>query len=215
MQYMPYIALLLLKKTEFLNVPVQEIWKRHLKAFVFFFKFTFLIEAKLSSDKLPNFWLLLTADTFSSSFANLGILHVTKKKVFETLEARMTDACVRGYNPGLLVHPELGYLQAEGGGDRQLTGEHLSQPGSFEKLRFLFSHVWSMHSPVWLGFLLQSISHTTPVFACSIPLMASAASVIKSIPLWPGVQSPPHLTSATSPASSPAPLQSSFSVTAL
>ncbi|XP_063116628.1 nuclear factor NF-kappa-B p105 subunit isoform X2 [Cavia porcellus] len=56
------------------------------------------------------------------SFANLGILHVTKKKVFETLEARMTDACVRGYNPGLLVHPDLAYLQAEGGGgDRQLT----------------------------------------------------------------------------------------------
>ncbi|XP_066089571.1 nuclear factor NF-kappa-B p105 subunit isoform X4 [Saccopteryx bilineata] len=54
-------------------------------------------------------------------FANLGILHVTKKKVFETLEARMTDACVKGYNPGLLVHSDLAYLQAEGGGDRQLT----------------------------------------------------------------------------------------------
>lgn len=60
---------------------------------------------------------------FFSSFANLGILHVTKKKVFETLEARMTEACIRGYNPGLLVHPDLAYLQAEGGGDRQLTGE--------------------------------------------------------------------------------------------
>lgn len=60
---------------------------------------------------------------FSSSFANLGILHVTKKKVFETLEARMTEACVRGYNPEILVHPDLRYLQAEGGGDRQLTGE--------------------------------------------------------------------------------------------
>lgn len=55
------------------------------------------------------------------SFANLGILHVTKKKVFETLEARMTEACIRGYNPGLLVHPDLAYLQAEGAGDRQLT----------------------------------------------------------------------------------------------
>ncbi|KAM8802903.1 nuclear factor NF-kappa-B p105 subunit isoform 2-T2 [Rhynchonycteris naso] len=54
-------------------------------------------------------------------FANLGILHVTKKKVFETLEARMTDACIKGYNPGLLVHSDLTYLQAEGGGDRQLT----------------------------------------------------------------------------------------------
>lgn len=54
-------------------------------------------------------------------FANLGILHVTKKKVFETLEARMTEACLRGYNPGVLVHPDLAYLQAEGGADRQLT----------------------------------------------------------------------------------------------
>ncbi|KAM6269465.1 nuclear factor NF-kappa-B p105 subunit isoform 1-T1 [Porphyrio hochstetteri] len=54
-------------------------------------------------------------------FANLGILHVTKKKVFETLETRMIDACKKGYNPGLLVHPELGYLQAEGCGERQLT----------------------------------------------------------------------------------------------
>lgn len=53
-------------------------------------------------------------------FANLGILHVTKKKVFETLEARMTDACLRGYNPGLLVHPELSRLQADGG-ERRLT----------------------------------------------------------------------------------------------
>lgn len=48
---------------------------------------------------------------------------MTKKKVYETLEARMTDACIRGYNPGLLVHPDLAYLQAEGGGERQLTGE--------------------------------------------------------------------------------------------
>ncbi|XP_067399603.1 nuclear factor NF-kappa-B p105 subunit-like [Emydura macquarii macquarii] len=54
-------------------------------------------------------------------FPNLGILHVTKKKVFETLEARMINACKKGYNPGLLVHPELNYIQAEGGGERQLT----------------------------------------------------------------------------------------------
>uniref|UniRef100_H0YZJ3 Nuclear factor NF-kappa-B p105 subunit n=1 Tax=Taeniopygia guttata TaxID=59729 RepID=H0YZJ3_TAEGU len=54
-------------------------------------------------------------------FANLGILHVTKKKVLETLETRMIDACKKGYNPGLLVHPELSYLQAEGCEDRQLT----------------------------------------------------------------------------------------------
>ncbi|XP_025071439.1 nuclear factor NF-kappa-B p105 subunit isoform X4 [Alligator sinensis] len=54
-------------------------------------------------------------------FANLGILHVTKKKVFETLETRMIDACKKGYNPGLLVHSELNYLQVEGCGERQLS----------------------------------------------------------------------------------------------
>ncbi|XP_053108975.1 nuclear factor NF-kappa-B p105 subunit isoform X2 [Hemicordylus capensis] len=54
-------------------------------------------------------------------FPNLGILHVTKKRVFDTLEARMMDACKKGYNPGLLVHPELSYIQVEGGGERQLT----------------------------------------------------------------------------------------------
>uniref|UniRef100_A0A8D0GV52 Nuclear factor NF-kappa-B p105 subunit n=1 Tax=Sphenodon punctatus TaxID=8508 RepID=A0A8D0GV52_SPHPU len=54
-------------------------------------------------------------------FPNLGILHVTKKKVFETLEARMIDACKKGYNPGLLVHSDLSYIQAEGGGERQLN----------------------------------------------------------------------------------------------
>ncbi|XP_077156876.1 nuclear factor NF-kappa-B p105 subunit [Paroedura picta] len=54
-------------------------------------------------------------------FPNLGILHVTKKRVFDTLEARMIDCCKKGYNPGVLVHPELGYIQVEGGGDRQLT----------------------------------------------------------------------------------------------
>ncbi|XP_061441528.1 nuclear factor NF-kappa-B p105 subunit isoform X2 [Rhineura floridana] len=54
-------------------------------------------------------------------FPNLGILHVTKKRVLDTLEARMIDACKRGYNPGLLVHPELNYIQVEGGGERQLT----------------------------------------------------------------------------------------------
>ncbi|KAL8206862.1 UNVERIFIED_CONTAM: Nuclear factor NF-kappa-B p105 subunit [Gekko kuhli] len=54
-------------------------------------------------------------------FPNLGILHVTKKRVFDTLEARMIDCCKKGYNPGLLVHSELSYIQVEGGGDRQLT----------------------------------------------------------------------------------------------
>uniref|UniRef100_A0ABM5GJX4 Nuclear factor NF-kappa-B p105 subunit n=1 Tax=Pogona vitticeps TaxID=103695 RepID=A0ABM5GJX4_9SAUR len=54
-------------------------------------------------------------------FPNLGILHVTKKRVLDTLEARMIDACKKGYNPGLLIHPDLNYIQAEGGGERQLT----------------------------------------------------------------------------------------------
>ncbi|XP_042325082.1 nuclear factor NF-kappa-B p105 subunit isoform X2 [Sceloporus undulatus] len=54
-------------------------------------------------------------------FPNLGILHVTKKRVLDTLETRMIDACKKGYNPGLLVHPDLGYIQVEGGGERQLT----------------------------------------------------------------------------------------------
>lgn len=45
----------------------------------------------------------------------------------------MTEACTRGYNPGLLVHPDLAYLQAEGGGDRQLTGE--CHPPSLAALR--------------------------------------------------------------------------------
>ncbi|XP_026554053.1 nuclear factor NF-kappa-B p105 subunit [Pseudonaja textilis] len=54
-------------------------------------------------------------------FPNLGILHVTKKKVLDTLEMRMIDACKKGYNPGLLVHPDLNYIQVEGGEERQLT----------------------------------------------------------------------------------------------
>ncbi|XP_063314632.1 nuclear factor NF-kappa-B p105 subunit [Pelobates fuscus] len=51
-------------------------------------------------------------------FANLGILHVTKKKVNEILEARMIDAFKKGYNAGLLVHPELNYTCA---GERPLS----------------------------------------------------------------------------------------------
>ncbi|XP_075465190.1 nuclear factor NF-kappa-B p105 subunit isoform X3 [Ascaphus truei] len=51
-------------------------------------------------------------------FANLGILHVTKKKVFDILESRMIEAFKRGYNAGMLVHPELNYSYS---GDRQLS----------------------------------------------------------------------------------------------
>ncbi|XP_075057154.1 nuclear factor NF-kappa-B p105 subunit isoform X2 [Mixophyes fleayi] len=51
-------------------------------------------------------------------FPNLGILHVTKKKVIEILEARMMDAFKKGYNANLLVHTELNYQYAA---DRPLT----------------------------------------------------------------------------------------------
>uniref|UniRef100_A0A8C5YEE1 Nuclear factor NF-kappa-B p105 subunit n=1 Tax=Microcebus murinus TaxID=30608 RepID=A0A8C5YEE1_MICMU len=89
-------------------------------------------------------------------FANLGILHVTKKKVFETLEARMIDACIRGYNPGLLVHPDLAYLQAEGGGDRQLTGEHHSR------------HLALPRSPGF-GFLVCRLHSSVCLLVCKAP----------------------------------------------
>lgn len=53
----------------------------------------------------------------------------------------MTEACIRGYNPGLLVHPDLAYLQAEGGGDRQLGGKHhspgLAPPQGVQALVFI------------------------------------------------------------------------------
>lgn len=89
---------------------------------MYFFKVLFSELKPTCWSWLSNFlFFLLLLLLFFSSFANLGILHVTKKKVFETLEARMTEACIRGYNPGLLVHSDLAYLQAEGGGDRQLT----------------------------------------------------------------------------------------------
>ncbi|KAM4050081.1 nuclear factor NF-kappa-B p105 subunit isoform 2-T2 [Anomaloglossus baeobatrachus] len=51
-------------------------------------------------------------------FPNLGILHVTKKKVIEILETRMVDAFKKGYNAGLLVHSELNYPYSA---DRPLT----------------------------------------------------------------------------------------------
>ncbi|XP_030046614.1 nuclear factor NF-kappa-B p105 subunit [Microcaecilia unicolor] len=54
-------------------------------------------------------------------FPNLGILHVTKKKVFETLNSRMIEAFRRGYNAGLLVHRDLDYVPGEHGVERQLT----------------------------------------------------------------------------------------------
>ncbi|XP_069486791.1 nuclear factor NF-kappa-B p105 subunit [Ambystoma mexicanum] len=56
-------------------------------------------------------------------FSNLGILHVTKKKVFETLQSRMTEAFRQGYNAGLLIHPDLDYTPVENGAERPLTDQ--------------------------------------------------------------------------------------------
>ncbi|XP_060707636.1 nuclear factor NF-kappa-B p105 subunit-like [Hemiscyllium ocellatum] len=56
-----------------------------------------------------------------STFPNLGILHVTKKNVASTLEQRMTQAYVMGYNNGVVIHPELNHRHSEGYGQRELT----------------------------------------------------------------------------------------------
>ncbi|XP_048382772.1 nuclear factor NF-kappa-B p105 subunit-like isoform X1 [Stegostoma tigrinum] len=56
-----------------------------------------------------------------STFPNLGILHVTKKNVASTLEQRMTQAYVMGYNNGVVIHPELNHRHNEGYGQRELT----------------------------------------------------------------------------------------------
>ncbi|XP_041045532.1 nuclear factor NF-kappa-B p105 subunit-like isoform X1 [Carcharodon carcharias] len=58
-----------------------------------------------------------------STFPNLGILHVTKKNVASTLEQRMTQAYVMGYNNGVVIHPELNHRHSESYGQRELT-EH-------------------------------------------------------------------------------------------
>lgn len=87
----------------------------------------------------------------------------------------MTDACIRGYNPGLLVHPDLAYLQAEGGGDRQLTGEYHSP--SLAPLRALallvlcVDHVLIL-CPRFLLLLVRTPSCSHP-FPAQKPLMAS------------------------------------------
>lgn len=71
----------------------------------------------------------------------MGILHVTKKRVLDTLEMRMIDACKKGYNPGFLIHPDLNYIQAEGGGERQLTG----------KLFVVFCSFWHAKQSVFVS----------------------------------------------------------------
>ncbi|XP_072351308.1 nuclear factor NF-kappa-B p105 subunit-like [Scyliorhinus torazame] len=58
-----------------------------------------------------------------TTFPNLGILHVTKKNVANTLEQRMTQAYVMGYNNGVLIHQELNHQHGEGYSQRELT-EH-------------------------------------------------------------------------------------------
>ncbi|XP_078057609.1 nuclear factor NF-kappa-B p105 subunit [Mustelus asterias] len=56
-----------------------------------------------------------------STFPNLGILHVTKKNVASTLEQRMTQAYVMGYNNGVVIHPELNHRHGESYVQRELT----------------------------------------------------------------------------------------------
>ncbi|XP_043916279.1 nuclear factor NF-kappa-B p105 subunit [Protopterus annectens] len=57
----------------------------------------------------------------TAGFPNLGILHVTKKKVSETLESRMLDACQMGYNSGVFIHPDINYIPLESSTPRKLT----------------------------------------------------------------------------------------------
>ncbi|XP_069782175.1 nuclear factor NF-kappa-B p105 subunit-like [Narcine bancroftii] len=56
-----------------------------------------------------------------STFPNLGILHVTKKNVASTLEQRMRQAYLMGYNNGVLIHPELNHRHSGGFGQLELT----------------------------------------------------------------------------------------------
>uniref|UniRef100_A0A4W4GUM9 RHD domain-containing protein n=1 Tax=Electrophorus electricus TaxID=8005 RepID=A0A4W4GUM9_ELEEL len=56
------------------------------------------------------------------SFPNLGILHVTKKNVSKTLEDRMSEAYILGYNYGVAIHPDIDSLSGETHIHRELTG---------------------------------------------------------------------------------------------
>uniref|UniRef100_UPI00398EA225 nuclear factor NF-kappa-B p105 subunit-like isoform X2 n=1 Tax=Pristiophorus japonicus TaxID=55135 RepID=UPI00398EA225 len=58
-----------------------------------------------------------------STFPNLGILHVTKKNVANTLEQRMSQAYVLGYNNGVVIHPELNHRHSENYTHRELTDD--------------------------------------------------------------------------------------------
>ncbi|XP_051900898.1 nuclear factor NF-kappa-B p105 subunit-like [Pristis pectinata] len=57
----------------------------------------------------------------TSTFPNLGILHVTKKNVASTLEQRMSQAYLMGYDNGVVIHPELNHRHSEGYGQMELT----------------------------------------------------------------------------------------------
>ncbi|KAJ8398930.1 hypothetical protein AAFF_G00418380 [Aldrovandia affinis] len=65
----------------------------------------------------------LQAKDSSISFLNLGILHVTRKKVSKTLEERMIEAFRMGYNHGVAIHPDIDALQGETCFPRDVT-EH-------------------------------------------------------------------------------------------
>ncbi|XP_026882856.2 nuclear factor NF-kappa-B p105 subunit isoform X2 [Electrophorus electricus] len=58
------------------------------------------------------------------SFPNLGILHVTKKNVSKTLEDRMSEAYILGYNYGVAIHPDIDSLSGETHIHRELTEQH-------------------------------------------------------------------------------------------
>ncbi|XP_076842630.1 nuclear factor NF-kappa-B p105 subunit isoform X2 [Brachyhypopomus gauderio] len=60
----------------------------------------------------------------SISFPNLGILHVTKKNVSKTLEDRMSEAYMLGYNYGVSIHSEIDSLSGETHIPRELTEHH-------------------------------------------------------------------------------------------
>ncbi|XP_062903032.1 nuclear factor NF-kappa-B p105 subunit [Mobula hypostoma] len=57
----------------------------------------------------------------TTTFPNLGILHVTKKNVASTLEQRMIQAYMMGYNNGVVIHPELNHRHSDGYGPMELT----------------------------------------------------------------------------------------------
>lgn len=95
----------------------------------------------------------------------------------------MTEACIRGYNPGLLVHPDLAYLQAEGGGDRRLTGAPLLWPCFWPPRHF--SPSVTQHPPAQLLLIRLSGLSVEPV---SLILGCTFLAMTPTFPLGLGDQ---------------------------